>query len=98
MEELLTYRADPDIASAGEDPPLCVAVRNRRRDIVSTLLQFRADLNLRSITASPSADGNSGAGCTPTELAKGDQRLLEMLLAQGGCRREDSSCGIGSTD
>ena len=29
-EDLLAHRADPNIASEGEEPPLCVAVRHRR--------------------------------------------------------------------
>ena len=36
VEELLEYRANPDIASEGEEPPLCSAVRHARRGIVST--------------------------------------------------------------
>ena len=81
MEELLSYLADPDKASKGEDPPLCVAVRNSRRDnIARTLLSFRANVSLRSISSnSPVADGRGGAGFTPLELAQGDPQLVEML-------------------
>ena len=39
VEELLAHRAHPDIASDGEEPPLCAAVRHRRRGIVSALLE-----------------------------------------------------------
>ena len=34
VEELLEYRANPDIASEGEEPPLCSAVRQGRRALV----------------------------------------------------------------
>ena len=72
MEELLAYRANPDIASDGEEPPLCAAVRHRRRGIVSALLEHRADSNLP-------ADGHREQSLTPLELAAGDERLLGLL-------------------
>ena len=80
MEELLAYRANPDIASDGEEPPLCAAVRHLRRGIVSALLEHRADSNVRSLPPTPPlADGHRGQGLTPLELAAGDDRLVGLL-------------------
>ena len=80
VEELLAYRANPDIASDGEEPPLCSAVRDRRRGIVSALLQHRADRNIRSLPPPPPlAEGRRGQGLTPLELAAGDERLVDLL-------------------
>ena len=80
VEELLAYRANPGIASDGEEPPLCSAVRHRRRGIVSALLQHRADSNIRSLPPPPPlAEGHRGQGLTPLELAAGDERLVDLL-------------------
>ena len=38
VDELLAYRADPNVASEGEESPLCSAVRYRRRGIARALL------------------------------------------------------------
>ena len=46
VEELLAHRADPNIASEDLEPPLCVAVRHRRRGIGGALLERRADINI----------------------------------------------------
>ena len=89
MEELLSYRADPNIASEGEDPPLCSAVRHRRRDIVRTLLLYRADANVRSLPSNlPRAEDQSAIGLTPLELASGDDRLVGMLTTYCGTQGE----------
>ena len=80
VEDLLAYRANLDLAAEGEDPPLCVAVRNRRRDIVCSLLLYRADANVRSHVAnSPLAAEHGRRGSTPVELAAGDHLLVEMI-------------------
>ena len=80
VEDLLAYRANPDLAAEGEDPPLCVAVRNRRRNIVRSLLLYRADANVRSPVAnSPLAAEHGRRGSTPVELAVGDHLLVEMI-------------------
>ena len=80
VEELLAYRANPDIASDGEEPPLCEAVRHRRRGIVSALLEHRADSNVRSLPCTPPpAVGHTARGLTPLELAAGDERLVGLL-------------------
>ena len=66
--------------SLRDEPPICSAVRHRRRDIVRTLLQYRADANVRSLPPTPPlAEGQSALGLTPLELAAGDDRLVEML-------------------
>ena len=89
VEELLSYRADPNIASEGEDPPLCAAVRHRRRDIVRTLLLYRVDANARSLPSNPPiAEGQSATGFTPLELAAGDHLLVEMLTTYCGTQGE----------
>ena len=83
--ELLAYRANPNLASEGEDPPLCVAIQNRRRNIARTLLLFRADASMRSLSLNPpAAEGQMETGCTPLELAHGDQFLVEMLPSYCG--------------
>ena len=80
VEELLAYRANPDVASDGEEPPLCSAVRHQRRGIVCALLLHRADVNVRSLPPTPPlAEGQRDLGLTPLELAAGDDRLVDML-------------------
>ena len=74
VEELLAHRANPNIASEGVEPPLCVAVRHRRRGIVSALLEHRADSNIRSSPTAP-----PDRGLTPLELAAGDERMMGLL-------------------
>ena len=90
MEELLEYRATPDIASEGEEPPLSSAVRHRRRAIVSALLQHRADCNIRSQLPPPPplADGQGEQGPTLLELAEGDERMV-ALITEYYCTQED---------
>ena len=63
VEDLLLYRADPTVASEGEDPPLCSAVRDRRRDIVRSFVLYRADANAHSLPPTPAA-----LGLIPLEL------------------------------
>ena len=90
VEELLSYHADPNVGSEGEDPPICSAVRHRRRDIVRTLLLYRVDANVHSLPSPPpSAEGQSVLGFTPLELAAGDDRLVEMLTAYCGTQGEE---------
>ena len=75
VEELLAHRANPNIASEGEKPPLCAAVRHRRRGIVGALLEYRADSNSNILslpTTPPPAVGHTDHGLTPLELAVGD--------------------------
>ena len=80
QESVEELRADPSVALEGQDPPLCSAVRHRRRDIVRTLLLYRVDANVHSLPPTPSlAEGQSALGLTPLELAAGDDRLVEML-------------------
>ena len=89
VEELLAHRANPDIASDGEEPPLCAALRHRRRGIVSALLEHRADSNVRSLPSTqPPAVGHTGQGLTPLELAVGDERMVG-LLTDYCCTQED---------
>ena len=79
-EDLLGHRADPNVASEGEEPPLCVAVRHRRRGIVGALLEHRADINIRSLsTTPPPLAWRPERGLTPLELAAGDERMMELL-------------------
>ena len=79
-EELLAYRADPNVASDGVEPPLCVAVRHRRRGIVSALLESRAAINNRSPpTAPPDVVWLTERGLTPMELAAGDECMMGLL-------------------
>ena len=64
----------------GEEPPLCSAVRHKRRDIVRALFLHRADGNIRSLPPTPPlAEGQREIGFTPLELAEGDERLVELL-------------------
>ena len=80
VEELLAYQADPNVASDGVEPPLCVAVRHRRGGIVSAILEFRADINIRSTPPAPQDDGGPAErGLTPTELAAGDECMMDLL-------------------
>ena len=80
VEELLAYHADPNVASDGVEPPLCVAVRHRRRGIVSALLEYRADINIRSTpTAPPDVVWRTERGLTPMELAAGDECMMGLL-------------------
>ena len=88
-EDLLAHRADPNVASEGEEPPLCVAVRHQRRNIVCALLEHRADINIRSSpTAHPDVVWRMELGLTPMELAAGDECMTSLLndyrLFQGG--------------
>ena len=55
-------------------------MHHRRRGIVSALLQYRADSNIRSLPPLPPlAEGHRGQGLTLLELAAGDERLVELL-------------------
>ena len=88
VEELLVYR-NPNVASEGEEPPLCSAVCHRRRDIVRTLLLYRVDANVHSLPPTPPlAEGQSALGLTPLELAAADDRLVEMLTEYCGTQGE----------
>ena len=76
----MAYQADPSVASDGVEPPLCVAVRHRQGGIVSALLEFRADINIRSTpTAPPDVVGHTERGLTPMELATGDECMMGLL-------------------
>ena len=80
VEELLAYRADPDVASPGVEPPLCIAVRHQRRNIVCALLEHRADINIRSFpTAQPDVVWRRELGLTPMDLAAGDEDMTSLL-------------------
>ena len=64
-------------------------MRHRRRGIVSTLLLYRADGNVRSLPPTPPlAEGQSELGFTPLELAAGDDRLVDMLTEYCRTRSE----------
>ena len=77
------------IASDGEEPPLCSAVRHRRRRIVGALLQHRADSNIRSLPPTPSlAERPREWDLTPLEQAARDERLVD-LLAEYCCTHDD---------
>ena len=69
----------PDVASEGEEPPLCSAVRHKRRGMVSALLQHRANCNIRSQHLPPFADGQGEQGPSPLELAAGDEHMVDLL-------------------
>ena len=80
VEELLAYQADPNVASDGVEPPLCVAVRHQRQNIVCALLEHRADINIRSSpTAHPEVVWRAELGLTPLELAAGNERMTDLL-------------------
>ena len=71
------------------EPPLCDAVRHRRRGIVSALLEHRADCNVRSLPSTqPPVVERPGQGLTPLELAMGDERMVD-LLTNYCCIQED---------
>ena len=54
-----------------------------------TLLLYRVDVNVRSLPPNqPLAEGQSGIGLTPLELAAGDDRLVEMLTTYSGTQGE----------
>ena len=87
VEELLAYRANPDIASDGEESPLCSAVRHRRRAIVGALLQQRADCNIRSQHLTPAlADEQASRALHRWNWL--DERLVD-LLTEYCCTQND---------
>ena len=57
---------------------------NPRRNIARSLLLFRADASMRSLSLNPSAEGLMETGCTLLELAHGDQFLPEILTSYCG--------------
>ena len=80
VEEPLAYHADPDVAFDGAEPPLCVAVRHRRRGIVNALFEYRVEINTRSTpTAPPDVVWRTERGLTPMELAAGDECMMGLL-------------------
>ena len=49
VEDLLIAGADVNHAPAGQEPPLCVAVRHRMGSIAKTLLMYQADVEVRGL-------------------------------------------------
>ena len=57
----------------GREPPICVAVRHRIREVTRTLLHYRADLTARGFSVPPpGCEASRYEGPTLTELSAGD--------------------------
>ena len=49
VEDLLIAGAEMNLAPAGFEPPLCVAIRHRMGNIAKTLLTYRVDITMRGL-------------------------------------------------
>ena len=82
IEDLLIAGADVNYAPAGQEPPLCVAVRHCMGSIAKTLLTYQADVAVRGLVFGPlDVQDDVPLGPTPIELASADRAMARLLMA-----------------